>query len=68
VTPSADPPGEQRLKRGLSPWLLILYGLGTTIGAGIYVLVGEVAGRAGVFAHGGGGSVTTKPASMSPKP
>lgn len=30
--------------------MLTLYGLGTIIGAGIYVLVGEIAGRAGVFA------------------
>jgi amino acid transporter len=30
--------------------MLTLYGLGTIIGAGIYVLVGEVAGRAGLFA------------------
>jgi APA family basic amino acid/polyamine antiporter len=38
------------LKRGLSLTLLVLYGLGTTIGAGIYVLVGKVAGESGVFA------------------
>jgi amino acid transporter len=38
------------LKRSLSLTLLVLYGLGTTIGAGIYVLVGKVAGEAGVFA------------------
>lgn len=31
------------------PWL-ILYGLGSTVGAGIYVLVGAVAGRAGLLA------------------
>ena len=30
--------------------MLTLYGLGTIIGAGIYVLVGEIAGHAGVFA------------------
>ena len=30
--------------------MLTLYGLGTIIGAGIYVLVGEVAGHAGMFA------------------
>ena len=29
---------------------LVLYGLGVTIGAGIYVLVGETAGRAGIYA------------------
>ena len=38
------------LKRSLSLTLLVLYGLGTTIGAGIYVLVGKVAGTAGVYA------------------
>lgn len=30
--------------------MLTLYGLGTIIGAGIYVLVGEIAGQAGLFA------------------
>lgn len=38
------------LKRSLSPTMLVLYGLGTTVGAGIYVLVGKVAGEAGVYA------------------
>lgn len=38
------------LKRGLSLWLLVLYGLGNILGAGIYVLVGKVAGNAGMFA------------------
>jgi len=38
------------LKRGLSLTLLTLYGLGTTIGAGIYALVGKVAGSAGLYA------------------
>jgi APA family basic amino acid/polyamine antiporter len=38
------------LKRSLGFWPLTLYGLGTIIGAGIYVLVGEVAGRAGMGA------------------
>jgi APA family basic amino acid/polyamine antiporter len=38
------------LKRSISLPLLTLYGLGTIIGAGIYVLVGEIAGHAGVFA------------------
>lgn len=31
------------------PWLL-LYGLGSTVGAGIYILTGVVAGRAGIWA------------------
>ncbi len=38
------------LRRRLNLLLLTLYGLGTTVGAGIYVLVGKVAGRAGAFA------------------
>ena len=38
------------LRRVLSPPMLILYGLGTTIGAGIYALIGEVAASAGVYA------------------
>ena len=38
------------LKRSMSLPMLTLYGLGTIIGAGIYVLVGEIAGHAGVFA------------------
>lgn len=38
------------LKRSLGSSLLVLYGLGVTIGAGIFVLVGKVAGSAGVYA------------------
>ncbi len=38
------------LSRRLNLPLLVLYGLGTTIGAGIFVLVGKVAGRAGMWA------------------
>ena len=38
------------LKRSLNLPLLVLYGLGTTIGAGIYVLVGAAAGEAGIYA------------------
>lgn len=41
---------EPGLKRALNLPLLVLYGLGTTIGAGIYVLVGAAAGRAGIYA------------------
>ncbi len=37
------------LKRTLTLPLLILYGLGNILGAGIYVLIGEVAGVAGLF-------------------
>ncbi len=39
-----------KLKRSIGLPSLVLYGLGITIGAGIYVLVGEAAGRAGVYA------------------
>ena len=39
-----------KLKRTLSFPLLTLYGLGTILGAGIYVLVGKVAGHAGTAA------------------
>lgn len=38
------------LKRRLTLPLLVLYGLGVTIGAGIYVLVGEAAAEAGMYA------------------
>lgn len=38
------------LKRSLSLPLITLYGLGTIVGAGIYVLIGEVAGKAGMSA------------------
>lgn len=38
------------LRRRLTLTLLVFYGLGTTIGAGIFVLVGKVAGRAGMWA------------------
>ena len=45
--PKSNPP---TLRRSLSLPLLVLYGLGTTIGAGIYSLLGEVARTAGYFA------------------
>ncbi|MBU2531136.1 MAG: amino acid permease, partial [Alphaproteobacteria bacterium] len=38
------------LKRTLTLPLVVLYGLGVTIGAGIYVLLGATAGAAGVYA------------------
>lgn len=38
------------LRRSLTLPLVVLYGLGVTIGAGIYVLLGATAGRAGVHA------------------
>lgn len=42
--------GQTGLKRSLSLWLLILYGLGNILGAGVYVLIGKVAGEAGYYA------------------
>jgi len=45
------PAGEAaELDRVLDLPLLVLYGLGVTIGAGIYVLIGAVAARAGIYA------------------
>lgn len=41
--------GPASLRRALSLPLMVLYGLGTTIGAGIYVLIGSVAGGAGMY-------------------
>lgn len=38
------------LNRSLSLPLVVLYGLGVTIGAGIYVLLGATAGKAGTYA------------------
>jgi len=46
---SSDNP-QRQLKRALNLPLITLYGLGTTIGGGIYVLVGKVAERAGMMA------------------
>ena len=43
-------PGDAHLRRVLSLPLLVLYGLGVTIGAGIYVLIGATVGRAGIYA------------------
>ncbi len=39
-----------KLQRRLSLPLLTLYGLGVTVGAGIYVLVGTTAAKAGYYA------------------
>ncbi|NQW08815.1 MAG: amino acid permease [Alphaproteobacteria bacterium] len=49
ITTPPKPDGPT-LKRTLGPVMLTLYGVGTTIGAGIYVLIGEVAASAGVWA------------------
>lgn len=48
----AAPPGKApaTLRRRLGLPLLVLYGTGITIGAGIYVLIGAVAGYAGIYA------------------
>lgn len=40
----------EKLRRSLGTGLLTLYGLGVTVGAGIYVLVGTTAAQAGVHA------------------
>jgi amino acid transporter len=42
-------PAQPTLKRSITLPLLTLYGLGTIIGAGIYVLVGKVALHAGIY-------------------
>lgn len=44
---SSSDGGTPGLKRALGLWPLVFFGLGTIIGAGIYVLVGEVARVAG---------------------
>ena len=43
-------PRDVTLKRSLTLTNAVLYGLGVTIGAGIYVLIGAAAGRAGMYA------------------
>ncbi len=49
-TPRGLPaPRQPVLQRELGPVLLTLYGLGTILGAGIYVVIGEVAGAAGLL-------------------
>ncbi|GGD65711.1 APC family permease [Croceicoccus mobilis] len=40
----------ETLEPALSRWVLAIYGLGTILGAGIYVVVGKVAGEAGSLA------------------
>lgn len=46
----SPPPPEPHLSRRLTLPLLVLYGLGVTVGAGIYVLVGTTAAQAGTYA------------------
>ena len=43
-------PSPKRLTRSLTLTHAVLYGLGVTVGAGIYVLVGVAAGRSGMHA------------------
>lgn len=45
--PDTNAAGHVTLKRSLNVWHALLYGLGITIGAGIYVLIGPVANVAG---------------------
>ncbi|MCR9078468.1 MAG: APC family permease [Hyphomonadaceae bacterium] len=49
-TPQTPNSTEPHLSRRLTLPLLILYGLGVTVGAGIYVLVGTTAAHAGTYA------------------
>ena len=49
-TPDNPNNPDNQLRRSLTLPMLILYGLGTTIGGGIYALVGKVAARAGMLA------------------
>lgn len=48
--PEHTRPGSPQLIRSLTLTHAVLYGLGVTIGAGIYVLVGAAAGRSGMHA------------------
>ncbi|MFA6140185.1 MAG: amino acid permease [Hyphomicrobium sp.] len=49
-TPEEEREGEIKLQRSLGLWLSVLYGLGVTIGAGIYVLIAPAVARAGTHA------------------
>lgn len=49
--PEAQTQPTSGLRRRLGLPLLVLYGVGITIGAGIYVLIGAVAGRSGIYSH-----------------
>jgi amino acid transporter len=40
-----------QLNRSVGLWLLIFYGLGNILGAGIYVLIGKVALVSGIYTH-----------------
>ena len=41
--------GAPKLKRRIGFWLLTLYGVGVMVGAGVYVLIGQVAGVVGAW-------------------
>jgi amino acid transporter len=45
----AAPPNSGTLKRSISLWKIVLYGVGTMLGAGIYVLISKIAGSAGMY-------------------
>ena len=47
---TTNPQEKPKLRRALTTPLLTLYGLGVTVGAGIYVLVGATAQQAGAYA------------------
>ncbi len=47
---ASSPDGSVTLRRSLPLPLVVLYGLGVTVGAGIYVLVGATAAKAGYYA------------------
>lgn len=49
VNPGPNPSTEASLQRRIGLPLLVLYGLGTILGAGIYVLIGVVAASAGAL-------------------
>lgn len=49
-TPKGNVPEKPTLRRSLTLPLLTLYGLGVTVGAGIYVLIGATAAEAGPYA------------------
>lgn len=50
MKPQKPLPSAHELERSVTLPLLVLYGLGVTIGAGIYVLVGTTTARAGIYA------------------
>lgn len=48
--PHANSSDGSDLDRAIKPRILMLYGLGTVVGAGIYVVIGEIIGIAGALA------------------